>query len=140
MKALCTRTRREFVIDMRKALNHLKAAKADLDCAMGWGIVDIVGGGLLVTMIKQTKMEAAMEHLQSSMRYLQRYRRRNDSTDYARQDFLRMGEFATYTDYILDNPITDIYVQRRINSLRKRVGEAIASMEFLLEEAGLTEV
>ena len=140
MRALCIRNRKEFVIAMRKALNNLKAAKADLDCARGWGIVDIVGGGLLVTMIKQTKMEQAQEHLQATMRYLQKYRGDNDYTDYIHQDYLRMGEFATYTDYILDNPITDIYVQARINSLRKRVDEAIVNMEFLLEEAGMTEV
>ena len=140
MKALCIRDQKEFVIAMRKALNNLKAAKADLDCARGWGIVDIVGGGIFVTMIKQTKMEEAMKHLQSSMRYLQRYRRDNDSTDYVHQDFLHLGEFVTSADYLLDNPITDIYVQTKINSLRKRVAEAIVSMEFLLEEAGLTEV
>ena len=140
MKALCIRNRKEFVIDMRKALNNLKAAKADLDCARGWGVVDIVGGGLFVTMIKQTKMEEAKEHLQTAMRYLQKYRRDKDFTDYVHQDFLRMGEFATYTDFILDNPITDIYVQSRINSLRKRVGEAIVNMEFLLDEAGVVEI
>ena len=91
-------------------------------------------------MIKQTKMEEAKEHLQTSMRYLQKYRRDKDFTDYVHQDFLRMGEFATYTDFILDNPITDIYVQSRINSLRKRVGEAIVNMEFLLDEAGVVEI
>ena len=140
MRALCIRNRKEFVIAMRKALNNLKAAKADLDCARGWGIIDICGGGLFVTMIKQTKMEEATEHLKTSMRYLQSYRRDNDSTDYVHQDYLRLGEFATSADYLLDNPITDIYVQARINSLRKRVDEAIVNMEFLLEEAGMTEV
>ena len=140
MKALNVRNRKEVVIAMRKALNNLKAAKADLDCARGWGIFDIAGGGIFVSMIKQAKMEEAMEHLQSSMRYLQKYRRDNDFTDYVHQDFLRLGEFATYTDSILDNPITDIYVRTRINGLRERIGEAIVNMESLLEEAGLTDV
>lgn len=93
-----------------------------------------------MTMLKQTKMEEATEHLKTSMRYLQSYRRDNDSTDYVHQDYLRLGEFATSADYLLDNPITDIYVQKRINSLRRRIEEAIVSMEFLLEEAGYTEV
>lgn len=125
---------------MRKVLNNLRAARNDLDSARGWGIVDIVGGGIFVTMIKQSKMEEAIEHLRMAMRHLQGFRRENDFTDYVHQDFLRLGEFVTSSDYLLDNPITDIYVQTRINSLRKRVEEAIVSMEFLLAEAGVEEV
>lgn len=135
MKAVCIKNQREFQITVRKALNSLRACKANLDSAMAWGIVDIVGGGIFVTMIKQTKMEEATKQLQMAMRHLQYFRRENDHTDYVHQDFLRLGEFAISSDYLLDNPITDIYVQRRINSLRKRVEEAIESMEFLLAKA-----
>lgn len=135
MKAVCIKNQREFQITARKALNNLKACKTNLDSARAWGVVDILGGGIFVTMIKQNKMEEAIGHLQMAMRHLQYFRRENDLTDYVHQDFLRLGEFATSSDYLLDNPITDIYVQTRINGLRKRVEEAIFSMEFLLTEA-----
>lgn len=137
MKAVCIKDQKEFQITVRKALNSLRACKTNLDSARAWGIVDILGGGIFVTMIKQNKMEEAVKHLQMAMRYLQYFRRENDRTDYVHQDFLRLGEFATSSDYLLDNPITDIYVQNRINGLRKRVKEAIFSMEFLLAEAGM---
>lgn len=135
MKAVCIKNQREFQITVRKALNSLKACKTSLDSARAWGIVDICGGGIFVTMIKQNKMEEAIGHLRMAMRHLQYFRRENDLTDYVHQDFLRLGEFATSSDYLLDNIVTDIYVQSRINGLRKRVEEAIFSMEFLLEEA-----
>jgi len=134
MKAVGIRNKREFTIELRKALNDLKTAKAELECARRWGIVDICGGGILVTMLKQSKMEDAVGHIRMAMRHLQKFRRENDLTDYVHQDFLQLGEFAASSDYLLDNPISDIYVQAKINSLRIRVTEAIISMEFLMGE------
>ena len=135
VKAVCIKNQKEYQITIRKALNNLRACKLNLDSARAWGIVDICGGGIFVTMMKQTKLEEAINLLRTAMRHLQSFRRENDHTDYVHQDFLRLGEFAISADYLLDNPITDIYVQSRINDLRKRVDEAIISMEYLLEEA-----
>jgi len=135
VKAVCIRNKREMVLELQKALTNLRTAKLELESARCWGVVDIVGGGIFVTMIKRIKMERALDNIRMAMRRLQKFRRENDNTDYVHQNFFRMGEFASSSDYLLDNPITDIYVQTKINNLRKRVDEAIVSMEYLMKEA-----
>ena len=129
--------KRDVVNAGNYALMHLRAAKRDLDSAVGWGIIDIFCGGIFVTTIKQTKMEDANEHIRKAMRNLQRFRSNN--VDYVKVDYMRLGDAAIAFDFILDNPIVDVYVQSKIESLRCRVIEAIRRLELYMSDAALTE-
>ena len=128
--------RRDVINAGNNALMHLRAAKRDLDSAVGWGIIDVLCGGIFVTTIKQTKMEDANEHIRKAMRSLQRFRSNN--VDYVNKDYLRLGDAAIAFDFILDNPIVDLYVQTKIESLRCRVIEAIRRLELYMTNEELT--
>ena len=127
--------RRDVINAGNNALMHLRAAKRDLDSAVGWGIIDVFCGGIFVTTIKQTKMEDANEHIRKAMRNLQRFRSNN--VDYVNMDYMRLSDAAIAFDFILDNPIVDLYVQSKIESLRCRVIEAIRRLESYMTDEEL---
>ena len=119
------------------ALKSLKAAKADLDSAFRWGIVDIIGGMYIVSGIKLAKIESAKRHIQLAMVWLQQFRRENDQTDYANKKYMHLGIFGSLLDFGADGVVPDVYAQARIAGLRERVKEAIRRLEAIMKQAGI---
>ncbi len=126
--------KQEVIYTGHLALDSLKKAKADLDSARNWGIYDIVGGGLLATMVKHGKMNSANENIKIAMTDLQKFRNELDDIDYANEDYMKLGELTMAADIIFDNVLTDLYVQSKINDLRLRVEEAIRRVERILKD------
>ena len=118
-----------------KALKCLKAAKADLDSAHRWGILDVVGGMYVISGIKLYKVESAKKHIREAMTHLQMLRNEKDRTDYANQNYRRLGFLGMGFDVGFDGVGPDIYAQFRIEGLRARVIETIKRVEAILYEA-----
>ena len=59
-----------------KALISLRLAQEKLSSAKNWGILDILGGGLITNMVKHSKINDASSYLREakdSLRVFQRY-------------------------------------------------------------------
>jgi DNA repair exonuclease SbcCD ATPase subunit len=92
-----------------------------LNSAESWGTWDMLGGGMIVTAIKHSRIDDArswISHVQHSLRHFQREltdvnigRKGNSGID--------IGGFETFSDYFFDCLITDWVVQGKIkDSLR----------------------
>jgi hypothetical protein len=92
-----------------------------LNSAESWGTWDMLGGGMIVTAIKHSRIDDArswISHVQYSLRHFQREltdvnigRKGNSGID--------IGGFETFSDYFFDCLITDWVVQGKIkDSLR----------------------
>ena len=80
---------------------------------------------------------AAQQGVRQAMIYLQQFRRETDETDYANKNYMRMGIPGMALDIGIDGIVPDIYAQGRINSLRKRVKEAIRRLETIMKSVGI---
>lgn len=49
--------RQEAIDAGNRALFSLRAAQGQLNSAKNWGVVDLLGGGLITSIIKRSKME-----------------------------------------------------------------------------------
>jgi len=118
----------EAIKEADKSLEHLYRAQDLLAKASGWGIADIIGGGLFITMIKRNRISEAQSELVSARTHINNLLR--EMNDVRKVDYIRINTdgFAGFADFMGD-PISDIYIQTKIESARKEVDETIIKIE-----------
>lgn len=99
------------------ALKGLTYAIKSLRNASGWGTVDMIGGGLLTTAIKHSKMNDTKGLIQDVQFWLRKFNRElgdvNIQAIHAMD--IKLDGFLSFADYFFDNLITDWVVQSKIN-------------------------
>ena len=122
---------REAIESGARALNSLRQAQEHLEGARGWGMLDMVGGGFLSTMLKQNKMEKAQSCIQQAQDDLRCFSRELQDVD---MPSVELGGFITFADYFFDGFLADFMVQQKINQAREQVAQAIDRVEAILRE------
>lgn len=99
------------------ALKGLRLAIQALRKAKNWGIYDMVGGGLLATAVKHSKMDEAKSLIQDVQVWLRKFKRElSDVNILTNEDLtIQLSSFSTFADYFFDNLIFDWVVQDKIN-------------------------
>ncbi|WP_314851786.1 hypothetical protein, partial [uncultured Solobacterium sp.] len=106
----------EAIFAAEDALQHLYQAKKFLKKARNWGLFDIFAGGFITSIIKHNHIENAQEEIRYAKVALENLTRElQDVGDYITVD-IEIDTFAKVTDYLLDNFVSDIYVQSKINN------------------------
>ena len=90
-----------------------------LSSAANWGALDMMGGGMLTTMIKHSKMDAAKQQVRDTQRRLLKFREELADADERLQLSLNIDGFTTFADYFFDGLIMDWVVQSRIANAKK---------------------
>lgn len=117
----------------QKALASLQNAKRELNSARGWGIYDILGGGMLATFVKHSKMNNADSYMQQARYDLQNFSREvQDVVDLGAIN-LGDGDFLSFADYFWDGFVADYMVQERINKARSQVDDAINRVNWVMQ-------
>lgn len=101
----------------KMALKGLSLAIKALGNAQGWGTVDMIGGGLLTTAIKHSKMDDARELIHDVQYWLRKFNRelRDVKVNQLGNMQLELDGLTTFADFFFDNLITDWIVQSKIN-------------------------
>ncbi len=123
---------REAVQAGHEALGYLEAARDCLDSAGNWGIVDMLGGGLISTFVKRSKMKDADELVQRARDALKRFQRELMDVENIPEFHIEMGDFLAFADYFFDGIVADWLVQSKINDARRRVDNAIRKVNGIL--------
>ena len=116
-----------------RALNSLSSAYFELKSARNWGIFDIIGGGFVSTLIKQTKMEKARSYMEQAKRDLRNFSRELQDVEGHIDLDINLNDFLSFADFFFDGLIADWLVQSKINHARSQVEEAIARVEHVME-------
>lgn len=111
------------------ALDHLRAARDQLDRAGGWGWADMLGGGLLTTFMKHRRIDDAREEMESAQAAVRSFAHELSDVDGADNLDLDLGDFLTFADYFFDGILADVLVQNRIDDAKRQVSDAIAHIE-----------
>ena len=126
--------RQEALSAGRAALASLKRAQERLESAKSWGIYDLVGGGLISSLIKHNRMDEAQEYIAEARRNLGRFEDELRDLNNFRNINLDTRDFLGYADVIFDGLIADAIMQSRINDARAEISRAIQRVESILKK------
>jgi len=123
-----------------------------LESAKDWGVWDVMGGGMLVTAAKHSKLDKAKEQTHYAQKMIKAFNSQLSYTNLQLDISIEIGSFATFADYFFDGIISDWFVQgkirdslsktkdaynrikRIVNALQSRVGDLSRELDSLKEE------
>ncbi len=111
------------------ALTHLGNARAYLNSAGNWGILDVLGGNTITWLFKHGKMSKAEREIDEAKRALERLNR--ELKDVKGCSSIHIDEFLTIADVFLDGFIVDLWVQSKISDAKKQCDEAIRQVDSI---------
>ena len=127
---------REAVQAGKRALQSLYSAREELNKAKNWGIVDIVGGGLISSLAKRSKMNNAQAYINQAKADLKTFSDELDDVHDLQRLNIDTDDFLNFADWFFDGFIVDFMVQDKINKARAQVDEAISRVETILRRLG----
>lgn len=116
-----------------RALRSLQNAKDYLRSAGNWGIVDLIGGGTITSLIKHSKMSHARDEMQRASDDLVKFADELKDLD-IQGDELRFTNLFSLIDMFCDNFVADFVVQFRINNTKDQVEQTIWQVNTILNE------
>lgn len=106
----------------QNAISSLNQLTETLKSADNWGKVDILGGGLITTAIKHSRIDDAREQIATVQKNLNSLQRELGDIKKIDPDEVKIniGGLATFADYAFDGLVVDLIVQSRINEAQSR--------------------
>jgi hypothetical protein len=126
------REKREAVEAGYRALQSLNNAKAELNSAKNWGLVDLFGGGTITGLIKYSKMNNAQRYMEQAKYDLSCFGKELNDVNMVCDLNMDVGGFLTFADFFFDGVVADWLVQDRINEARRQVDEAIWRVQEII--------
>lgn len=126
--------KREAIDAGYRALNSLHAAEAEIRSARNWGLLDVLGGGFIVTMIKRSKMSNAQHYMEQAQYDLKAFSRELHDVQGFLDINLDVGDFLSFADYFFDGMIADWFVQSKIVKAKQQIQSAIERVQRIIAE------
>nr|WP_312578287.1 hypothetical protein [Sedimentibacter sp.] len=130
------------------ALDTVEKTISALSTAENWGVWDMLGGGLLTTVIKHDNVDKARKYAEETQRKLDIFKREISDINMVTNIEISVGKFETFADYFFDGLIFDWVVQSEIGksldavkSTKNQIDKAMSKLyeekvteEFLLQQ------
>lgn len=127
----------------RQLVSALQVAEDKLNSAADWGTYDMLGGGVISTSIKHSRIDDARDAIYEARHLLNKLMAELKDVNWSIDVTIDIGGMATFADYFFDGLITDWIVQGRIKESQERIGhqldEARSLMRKLEDEAARSE-
>ena len=133
---------REAITAGERARMSLQTAHDKLGSARNWGILDILGGGLISGLMKHSRVNDASYHVEQAKRDLRSFQQElGDIQDIVGLN-VEINGLLTFADFFFDGLLADLLVQSRIKEAQAEINNAICRVDNILarlraEEAGV---
>jgi len=116
------------------ALEALQSIAGSLNSAAGWGIFDMVGGGIISTMIKHSHIDEAKRQVARAESELRRFQTELLDIRITGPAQIQIDGFSKFADFFFDGFFMDFFMQTKINKARENVDNVIAQVEAVLAQ------
>lgn len=108
----------------------------DMNNAKSWGVIDILGGGLVADVVKYDNLNEAQDKIKTLQNSLRNFRTElADVTERISGDIhTEIGDFLCFADYFFDGLITDWMVYDKISESKDRTEQTISQIRNVLEQ------
>lgn len=128
----------EAVTAASAVLLSLDAVIAALESAEGWGTWDMLGGGLLSTAVKHSRIDEARDAVQDVQARMSRFTRELADVQRSTDVSIQIDGLDTFADFFFDGLIMDWIVQSKIQDsldqsrqAHQRIARAVTDLEKL---------
>ena len=111
------------IVQVNQAINltnqliaELDQAERQLSSARNWGFLDVLGGGIIVDLIKHSKLNNAKISMDRVNYLLQELKRVLGGISMPGDYSMNVGGIATFADFFFDSGIVDVYMTAKIMS------------------------
>jgi hypothetical protein len=127
--------------ELKEAIEAGKAVLAGLDDVVGflksarnWGTFDMLGGGLIATAVKHSRIDRARESVHHVQQLLRVFQRELADVDSRTDIDIDIGSFLTFADYFFDGLIVDWVVQSRIGRSLDSAVQAAERVHVIVQQ------
>jgi hypothetical protein len=110
----------------------LERAEKALSSAGNWGVYDMMGGGVISTHIKRSRMDDAQDAIMDAGRRLRRFQKELEDVRMAVNTELHLGGLLSFADYFFDNLFVDWMVQDKIRKAETQVKDGLRAVRSTL--------
>jgi len=116
--------------------NNLHSALSQLiktlESAKSWGTWDVLGGGIIATAAKHSKIDEAKEQVYNVQSLIRAFEKELSDIEMSTDIDINISSFDTFADYFFDGLIFDWIVQSKINDSLDRVINLDRKVEKLI--------
>lgn len=116
----------------KSLLYSLRQVNESLQSASNWGLWDVLGRGMIVTMAKHSKIDQAKSEISRAQTLLSKFYRELEDVDGHVNIDIDIGSFLTFADYFFDGLLADLTVQSRINEAKEKVSDTISKVNSIV--------
>lgn len=122
----------EAITAGEKANESLSKMQERLDSAQGWGVWDMLGGGLISNIAKHSAIDEANEISHETQHILKTFQKELSDVNEFTDITVNISGFATFADFFFDGFFVDWFVQSKINDSIDNVNNTINKVEGIV--------
>lgn len=123
---------KEAIVAGEIALSSLQIARERLDSAKNWGILDMLGGGLVTGMVKHFKVDDASYYIENAKKNLRLFQKELRHIHVPKDLKMEIGVFLSFADFFFDGLLADYLVQSKLAEAREEVTDTACRVSNLL--------
>ena len=116
----------------RNAQMRLHRIQETLRSAKGWGIYDLLGGGLISGMMKRIRMEKAQQQIEALRGSLERFNSELKDVQVQCSASAELSEWLSITDLVFDDPLSDWLSLSKIKDAKVEIDRTAEEVTALL--------
>ena len=130
---------REAISAGRSVISSLEKAMSSLNSAEGWGVWDMLGGGLISDLAKHSHIDNAKYEAEQAQILLRRFRAELADIRIREDIHIETGGFAKFADFFFDGLIADWFMQSKIKNSHESVSQARSQVQSVMNKLSSLE-
>ena len=117
-----------------KVLNCLSQVRDSLKSARGWGVWDMLGGGLISNLVKHSHIDKAKGTSSEVQNLLSQFKNELADIQITSDINIEISGFSKFADFFFDGLLADWFVQSKITSAQTSVDEVQEQVDMVIQK------
>ena len=126
----------EAVSAGRNVISSLDNALGSLDSAEGWGVWDMLGGGLISNLAKHSHIDDAKYEAERTQTLLRMFKTELADVKIRDDIHFETDGFAKFADFFFDGLIADWFMQSKIQNSQESISQVRSQVQSVLNKLG----